>query len=63
VWCNGTAILKDFDIFREAGSEPMTRTFSYVKPTKQDKIEIFFVPGVSYPLVDAIEVIPEPDTY
>ncbi|MGB6429661.1 MAG: malectin domain-containing carbohydrate-binding protein [Candidatus Acidiferrales bacterium] len=63
VWCNGTAILKDFDIFREAGSEPMTRTFSYVEPTKQDKIEIFFVPGVSYPLVDAIEVIPEPDTY
>jgi hypothetical protein len=62
VWCNGTAILKNFDIFREAGSEPMTRTFSYVEPTKQDKIEIFFVPGVSYPLVDAIEVIPEPDT-
>jgi hypothetical protein len=61
VWCNGTAILKNFDIFREGGSEPLTRTFSYVAPTKQDKIEIYFVPGVSYPLLNAIEIIPEPD--
>jgi hypothetical protein len=61
VWCNGTAILKNFDIFREGGSEALTRTFSYVAPTKQEKIEIYFVPGVSYPLLNAIEVIPEPD--
>jgi hypothetical protein len=61
VWCNGTVILKNFDIFKEAGSEPMTKTVSFVEPTGQDKIEIYFLPGVSYPFVDAIEVIPEPD--
>ena len=61
VWCNGTVILKNFDIFKEAGSEPLTKTISFVEPTGQDKIEIYFQPRVSYPLVDAIEVIPEPD--
>jgi hypothetical protein len=61
VWCNGTVILKNFDIFKEAGSEPMTKTVSFVEPTGQDKIEIYFLPDVSYPFVDAIEVIPEPD--
>ena len=59
VWCNGNVILKNFDIFREAGSEPLTKTFSHVVPTNQDKIEIYFLPGVSYPSVNAIEVIPE----
>jgi hypothetical protein len=39
----------------------MTKTVSFVEPTGQDKIEIYFLPGVSYPFVDAIEVIPEPD--
>lgn len=59
VWCNGAVVLKNFDIFREASSEPLTKTISHVQPTTQDKIEIYFVPGVSFPLVNAIEVIPE----
>jgi hypothetical protein len=59
VWCNGAVVLKNFDIFRESSSEPLTKTISHVQPTTQDKIEIYFVPGVSFPLVNAIEVIPE----
>jgi hypothetical protein len=61
VWCNGTVVLKDFDLFKKAGSEPLTEVVSSVEPTGQDKIEIEFLPKVSYAFVDAIEVIPEPD--
>jgi hypothetical protein len=59
VWCNGSVILKHFDILKEAGSEPLTKTFAHIEPTGQDKIEINFVPVVNYPSLDAIEVIPE----
>jgi hypothetical protein len=59
VWCNGTVILKQFDIYKEAGSAPLTKTFPHIEPTTQGKIELYFVPGVNYPSLSAIEVVPE----
>jgi hypothetical protein len=59
VSCNGLMLLKGFDIFRDAGSEPMVKSFPHIEPTPQGKIEIYFTPAVNYPSISAIEVIPE----
>jgi hypothetical protein len=59
VSCNGTMLLKGFDIFREAGSEPLVKSFQHIEPTPQGKIEIYFTPAVNYPSISAIEVAPE----
>lgn len=59
VSCNGLMLLKDFDIFREAGSQPIVKSFQHIEPTPQGKIEIYFTPNINYPSVSAIEVIPE----
>jgi hypothetical protein len=60
VWCNGVALLKDFDILKEAGSSPVVKTFDNVQATAQGKIELTFSPVINYPLINAIEVQPEP---
>jgi hypothetical protein len=59
VSCNGEMLLKKFDIFREAGNTPLLKTFNHIEPTAQGKIELYFTPGVNYPSISAIEVIPE----
>jgi len=59
VSCNGSMLLKEFDIFREAGSEPLVKSFQHIEPTPQGKIEVYFTPSVNYPSISAIEVIPE----
>lgn len=59
VWCNGTVLLKHFDIMREAGSQTLVKTFPHIEPTAQGKIEIYFTPAVNYPAVSAIEVLQE----
>lgn len=59
VSCNGTMLLKRFDIFQEAGTRPLIKTFPHIEPTAQGKLEIYFTPAVNYPSVSAIEVIPE----
>jgi Malectin domain len=59
VSCNGSILLKGFDIFREAGSGPLVKSFQHIEPTPQGKIEIYFTPAINYPSVSAIEVIPE----
>jgi hypothetical protein len=59
VWCNGSVVLKNFDIYREAGSGPLIKTFNHIEPTPQDKIELYFVPRTNYPSVSAIEILPE----
>lgn len=59
VSCNGSTLLRGFDIFREAGSEPLVKSFQHIEPTPQGKIEIYFTPAVNYPSISAIEVIPE----
>jgi hypothetical protein len=52
-------ILKNFDIMQEAGSAPITKTFQHIDPTAQGKIELYFLPVVNYPSINAIEVIAE----
>ena len=59
VSCNGTMLLKGFDIYRGAGSEGLVKSFQHIEPTPQGKIEIYFTPNVNYPSVSAIEVLPE----
>jgi hypothetical protein len=59
VSCNGSMLLKGFDILREAGSEPLVKSFQHIEPTPQGKIEIYFTPAVNYPSISAIEIIPE----
>ena len=59
VSCNGSTLLKSFDIYREAGSGPLVKTFPHIEPTAQGKIELYFTPIVNYPSVSAIEVIAE----
>jgi len=59
VSCNGTMLLKGFDIFREAGITPLTKTFTHIEPTAQGKIEIYFTPGLNYPSVSAFEILAE----
>jgi len=52
-------LLKGFDIFREAGTQPLVKTFPHIEPIPQGKIEIYFTPAVNYASISAIEVIPE----
>jgi hypothetical protein len=61
VWCNGVTRLKDFDILKEAGSSPVVKTLDDVQATALGKIELTFSPVINYPLVNAIEVLPEPN--
>ncbi len=60
VWCNGVVLLKDFDILNEGGTRPVAKTFDNVQATAQGKIELTFSPVINYPLINAIEVLPEP---
>jgi hypothetical protein len=59
VSCNGQMLLKNFDIYGEAGSAPLIKTFPHLSPTPQGKIELYFTPSVNYPSVSAIELIQE----
>jgi hypothetical protein len=38
----------------------VVKTFDNVQATAQGKIELIFSPVINYPLVNAIEVLPEP---
>ena len=60
VSCNGSMILKNFDIMAESGTNPVARTFDNIQATTQGKIELSFMPVVNYPIVNAIEVLAEP---
>jgi Malectin domain len=60
VYCNGTTLLKDFDILKQPGDGTMVVTFDHVKPTAHDMLELYFTPVTNYPLINAIEVDPEP---
>jgi Malectin domain len=59
VYCNGVALLRDFDIYREAGREgkPINRTFTGIRPNAQGKIILSFVPIKGMACVNGIEVV------
>ncbi len=61
VYCNGVALLRNFDVFRAAGGDhhAVERTFHGVAPNTQGKIVLSFVPVVNYASVNAIEVADE----
>lgn len=61
VVCNGNTVLKDFDIFKEAGGagKALVKTLHGITPNAQGKITLHFLPVVNYALVDAIEVTDE----
>ena len=52
------ALLKNFDIYKEAGGSDLAldRTFTGLQPNAQDKFVISFVPVRNYACVNAIEV-------
>jgi hypothetical protein len=59
VYCNGVALLRNFDIFKEAGGEgrPLDRVFSGIRPAAQGKIVLSFVPIKGMACVNGIEVV------
>ncbi len=60
VYCNGTALLRDFDILRETGGNlALVKKFHGLRPNAQGKLNLEFVPKVNYASVFAIEVLDE----
>jgi len=60
VFCNGQTLLRDFDIYKESGSQRVvTKTFSNIQPSPQGKINLTFEPVSNNATVSAIEVIDE----
>jgi hypothetical protein len=60
VYCNGTALLRNFDIFHEAGSHrQVIKTFHGLHPNAQGKLLFSFIPQINYANVSAIEVVDE----
>ena len=59
VYSNGVALLRDFDVFKEAGGggRPLDRTFSGIRPNAQGKIVLTFVPTTGMAFVNGIEVV------
>jgi hypothetical protein len=61
VYMNGTALLRNFDIFKEAGGEdrPIRKVFHSLQPNAQGKLVFSFVPVKNYACINAIEVVDE----
>jgi hypothetical protein len=61
VYCNGTALLKGFDIFKTAGGEgrAVAKTFRGLTANAQGKLMLTFAPVHNYASLNAIEIIPE----
>lgn len=58
MYCNVVALMRNFEIFKEAGGErrPIDRTFSNLRPNAQGKILLTFVPIAGMACVNGIEV-------
>ncbi|MGA2594762.1 MAG: malectin domain-containing carbohydrate-binding protein [Bryobacteraceae bacterium] len=62
VYCNGTTLLKNYDILREAGgvaNRAVMRVFRHIPASPLGKIDLAFVPVANYALINAIEVVEE----
>ena len=57
---NGTMALKGFDILARGGGQTVVETLDNIEGTGDGQIEISFLPVVNHPLVNAIEVVPQP---
>ncbi len=58
VTCNGTVLLRNFDILKDAGAKdrPIVKTFSGLNASPQGRLSVSFVPSHNYAVVNAIEV-------
>ena len=59
VYCNGTTLLKNFDILEETGGVPnraVQKVFRDIEASPLGKLDITFVPVANYALVNGIEV-------
>jgi len=60
VYSGGTALLRHFDIFKEGGeNRAVEKVFHGISPNPQGRIELQFEPVIQYPMVQAIEILPE----
>jgi len=59
VACNGVLLMKNFDILAEGNSKPIVKTFENIQASAGGRLELYFMPVVNYPVVNAIEVLPE----
>jgi hypothetical protein len=61
VYCSGQALLRSFDIIREAGgvNRPVDKVFHGLEPNTQGKLILSFSPVKNYACVNAIEIVPE----
>ena len=60
VFCNGVALLRDLDVYKEAGgNRPVLKTFHGLKANAQGKLLLCFVPVKNYASVYAVEVVDE----
>jgi hypothetical protein len=59
VACNGVLLMKNFDILADGNTKPIVKTFDNVEASAGGKIELYFMPVVNYPVVNAIEILPE----
>jgi len=61
IYCNGVALLRNFDVYRAAGGgqRAIEKTFHNIVPNAQGKIVLSFVPVVNYANVNAIEIVDE----
>jgi hypothetical protein len=62
VFCNGEALLRNLDVFEQAGGEnrALVRTFAQLEPNAQGKLILDFVPDRNLATVTAIELEAEP---
>lgn len=61
VFCNGQTLLRNFDIYKEAGSlRVITKTFSDVEPSGQGKINLTFEPVINNATISGIEILEQP---
>jgi hypothetical protein len=60
VFCNGQALLRDFDVYKEAGSlRVIAKSFANIKPSAMGKINLTFEPVFNNATVSGIEVLDE----
>ena len=61
VYMNGLALLRGFDIFKEAGGgdRPLDKVFHSLTPNAQGKLTFSFIPVHNYACLNAIEVVDE----
>jgi hypothetical protein len=60
VFCNGQTLLRDFDIYKEAGSlRVVTKSFPHIQPSAYGKINLMFEPVSNNATVSGIEILDE----